>query len=70
LDVRQKEIVACRRIARAMRVVHEVERFPTTTAGLLALTDWLEAARVTHAAMEATGVCWKPGWHIFMASSG
>lgn len=64
LDVHQKEIVACRRIVRAKRVTHEVARFPTTTAGLLALADWLEAERITLVAMEATGVYWKPVWHI------
>jgi len=28
------------------------------------LSDWLSAAGVTHIAMEATGVYWKPVWHI------
>ena len=32
----------------------------TTTRGLLALADWLAAHGVTHVAMEATGVYWKP----------
>lgn len=64
LDVHQKEIVACRRIARGKRVDHEVGRFATTTQGLLALADWLEAEKITHVAMEATGVYWKPVWHI------
>jgi transposase len=31
---------------------------------LLALADWLTAQGVTHVAMEATGVYWKPVWHI------
>ena len=30
--------------------------------GLLALRDWLAAHEVTHVAMEATGVYWKPVW--------
>lgn len=64
LDVHQKEIVACRRIVRGKRVDQEVGRFPTTTQGLMALADWLEAEKVTHVAMEATGVYWKPVWHI------
>jgi transposase len=64
LDVHQKEIVACRRIVRGKRVDQEVGRFATTTQGLLALADWLEAEQVTHVAMEATGVYWKPVWHI------
>lgn len=64
LDVHQKEIVACRRIAVGRKVQSEVHRFPATTAGLLELGDWLEEGKVTHVAMEATGVYWKPVWHI------
>jgi transposase len=30
----------------------------------LALADWLAAQGITHAAMEATGIYWKPVWHI------
>ena len=36
----------------------------TTTAELLRLADWLHGYHVTHVAMEATGVYWKPVWHI------
>jgi transposase len=36
----------------------------TTTAGLLALSDWLSENGCTHVAMEATGVYWKPVWHV------
>jgi transposase len=32
--------------------------------GLLALRDWLAAHRVSQVVMEATGVYWKPVWHI------
>ena len=28
------------------------------------LSAWLSAAKVTHVAMEATGVYWKPAWHV------
>jgi len=34
----------------------QLAEFPTTVRGLVALRDWLEAHRVTHVAMEATGV--------------
>jgi transposase len=30
----------------------------------MALRDWLAAHRVTHVAMEATGVYWQPVWHV------
>jgi transposase len=36
----------------------------STTSGLLALSDWLTGHGVTHVAMEATGVYWKPVWHV------
>src|SRR5208283_4004695 len=32
--------------------------------GLLALSGWLAEHGCTHVAMEATGVYWKPVWHI------
>ena len=55
LDVHQKEIVACRRIASGRKVKSEFARFPTTTRGLVELSAWLSEAKVTHVAMEATG---------------
>src|SRR6201999_796432 len=64
LDVHQKEIVACRRIASGRKVGAELARFPTTTRGLMELSSWLLEAKVTHVAMEATGVYWKPVWHV------
>jgi hypothetical protein len=42
----------------------EVRTFGTTTASLLNLSEWLSEHGVTHVAMEATGVCWKPVWHV------
>lgn len=42
----------------------EVRTFPTTTSGLLELSEWLSSHGCTHVAMEATGVYWKPVWHI------
>jgi len=44
--------------------VQEVRQFKTTVGGLLVLHDWLKAHGVTHVAMEATGVYWKPVWAI------
>jgi hypothetical protein len=31
---------------------------------LVALADWLAAQGITHVAMQATGIYWKPIWHI------
>jgi len=64
LDVHKAEVVACLRLISKRKVEREVRRFPTTTQGLLALAEWLESAGCTHVAMEATGVYWKPVWHI------
>src|SRR5271166_3934822 len=64
LDVHQKEIVACRRIVSGRKVRSELARFATTTQGLLALSAWLAETKITHVAMEATGVYWKPVWHV------
>jgi transposase len=68
LDVHKQEVVACLRLVTQGRVHREVRRFPTTTRGLLELAAWLEAARCTIVAMEATGVYWKPVWHILDGS--
>jgi transposase len=45
----------------------EVRRFGTMTRDLLELSDWLAAQKVTHVAMESTGVYWKPVWNILEA---
>ncbi|MGC2460056.1 MAG: IS110 family transposase [Steroidobacteraceae bacterium] len=39
-------------------------RSTTTTPELLALREWLSEQRVTHVAMEATGVYWKPVYYM------
>jgi transposase len=42
----------------------EIQQFGTTTGELRRLRDWLHANGVTHAAMESTGVYWKPVFNI------
>jgi transposase len=64
LDVHKKTVVAAVRLAAENKLVTEVRTFATTTAGLLALSDWLSENGCTHAAMEATGVYWRPVWHV------
>jgi len=68
VDVHKKEVVACVRVASGRGAQHEVRRFRTTTTGLLELSDWLASFEVTPVAMEATGVYWKPVWHILESS--
>lgn len=45
-----------------------MRNFGTTTSALLELNDWLKAHGVSHVAMEATGVYWKPVWHMLEES--
>jgi transposase len=65
LDVHKEQVTACVRAPdeRGERVSHVAE-FKTTVRGLLVLRDWLKAHRVTQVTMEATGVYWKPVWHV------
>jgi transposase len=64
LDVHKKTVVAAVRLAADGKASVEVRTFETTTAALIALAEWLAEQGVTHVAMEATGVYWKPVWHI------
>ena len=64
LDVHKETVVACLRLVIDGKVVKEVRTFSTTTAGLMALSEWLTQNNCPQIAMEATGVYWKPVWHI------
>jgi transposase len=65
LDVHQKTVVASVRILGPTgEVTRETHTFGTTTRELEALAAWLRPFQITHIAMEATGVLWKPVWHI------
>jgi len=57
-------VVACVRLVIDGKLVKEVRTFSTITAGLIELSEWLTETKCTHVAMEATGVYWKPVWHI------
>ena len=64
LDVHQASVSACVRVPGERDQRREFnERFGTTTPDLLALCDWLRGHGVTHVAMEATGVYWKPVYY-------
>jgi transposase len=66
LDVHKDSVSVCVRVPGKRRGARRQERacFATTTGGLLALRDWLAGWGVTHVAMEATGVYWKPVWYV------
>ena len=64
LDVHARTVTACVRLAAGRDVAYQHRTVETTTRGLLDLADWLAAAQCTHVAMEATGVYWRPVWHV------
>jgi transposase len=70
LDVHQKTVVACVRTPGEGRTKRrsEVKTFATFEGQLRSLRDWLVERGVTHVAMEATGVYWKPVWHVLDGS--
>lgn len=63
LDVHKDTVVACVRCM-SPPTHRETRSFATTTSGLLELAEWLSAHGCTHVAMEATGVYWRPVWHM------
>jgi transposase len=64
LDVHKDTVVSCLRLVSDGKVTTEVRTFQTTTADLLRLSTWLAENECTHVAMEATGIYWKPVWHV------
>ena len=64
LDVHRDQVTVCVRTPGPRGGVQtEKARFGTTTGGLAALAEWLAGHAVTLAAMEATGVYWKPVYY-------
>jgi transposase len=64
IDVHQATLAVCVSIREEGTSEKYRLRCGTTTAELLRLADWLHEHKVTHVAMEATGVYWKPVWHV------
>lgn len=60
MDVHKKMVTAC--IITPEK--QETRTFSTMTNDLLVLADWLAEHRVTHVAMESTGVYWKPLYNL------
>ncbi len=64
IDVHKKQVTVCARILGSGGELEELTvEFATMAADLLALRDWLMQLGVTHVAMEATGVYWKPVYY-------
>jgi transposase len=68
LDVHKGNVVACSRVTAGSEVTYQTRTFGTTTKELFALSEWLTSHACTHVAMEATGVYWKPVWHMLEGS--
>jgi transposase len=64
VDVHAGSVTACVRVASGADVTYQHRTVAATTQGLLELADWFAANGCTHVAMEATGVYWKPVWHV------
>ena len=65
LDVHLKSIKCAVRCGQQTgKLFQEVRSFGTMTRDLRAMADYLQSLGVTHVALEATGVLWKPVWNI------
>lgn len=65
IDVHKKTVVVCCiTIDASGKKQIEIRTYSTTTAGLLAMSDWLSGMQITHVAMESTGEFWKPVYNI------
>lgn len=61
LDVHKANVVAC---VMGAGIKKEIRTYLTVTNDLLRLKEWFKENRITHVAMESTGVYWKPIFNI------
>jgi transposase len=65
IDVHKATLTACVRVhGPGGKLSQEIRNFGTTSDELLSLHDWLSAHRISHVAMEATGIYWKPVFYV------
>jgi transposase len=68
MDVHKDSVTACVLLINEDGEFRKQTRyFPTMTRGLKEMAAWLASLEVEAAAMEATGVYWKPVWNILEA---
>jgi transposase len=65
MDVHKDSITACILTPKKK----EIRTFGTMTDDLLLLFDWIQSYGCTHAAMESTGVYWKPVYNLLETDS-
>lgn len=69
IDVHKKNIVVCLAVGKPEEKPRTTTKtFSTMTYDLLTCRDWLVSEGCTHAAMESTGVYWKPIFNILEGS--
>lgn len=61
LDVHQATVVAC---IQRQGYEKQIRTFGTTTEELESLKQWLKEEKITHIAMESTGVFWRPVFNV------
>ena len=65
LDVHKETVVAT---IKGEGILEATRTFQTFTSSLTDLHDWLKAKKVTHVAMESTGIYWKPVYTVLEES--
>jgi transposase len=65
LDVHKQSVVACRILPRkGGGWDQQIRSFGTMTNDVQQLAEWLKEGRVTHVALESTGVYWRPIYNV------
>jgi transposase len=64
IDVHQESLTACIMKGSGKEMIKEIKEFSTFTDGIQALGAWLESHGIIRAAIESTGVYWKPVFNI------
>jgi len=64
IDVHKETLTACIMIGTGRGMRKEIRTYPTMTADIENLRDWLKSEGITHVAMESTGVYWKPVFNL------
>src|SRR5436190_19710652 len=64
LDIHKNTIVACIMIGSGKTMHKEIKTFGTMTEDIVEMGKWFQSHNIKDAAMESTGVYWKPIFNI------
>lgn len=65
IDVHKETLTACIMIGKGGKLTNkEIKTFSTMTEDIERLREWLKSERVTHVAIESTGIYWRPVFNI------